>query len=176
MKQVKRILGLILMFSFLMSMTSFAEELTWESASGHHNLSVLLPSTETSAKDTVYRNARGDYLSSGSVEIVNLQNGNIRINVETYAHRNVDMIQHAVFLDQWDETEEDWVQINYWEFQKYKEEENNELSYFSTSFTVSGYPTNKYYRLRGLHAVELGDEIEACASETNGILITNTSN
>lgn len=174
MRKIKHLWCLVFMLSFLMSMTAFANEITWESAPGHHNQSTLLPSTELSAKDVVQRYARGEIISAGVVEISNPQNGTIRIGIETYAHRNVDMIRHAVFLDQWDDEDNDWVQVDLWDFTKYKEEnENNTLSHYSVSFTVSGYPSNRYYRVRGLHAVELDGDIEACSSETNGIIITN---
>lgn len=165
---------MMVILSIFMAMTSFANEITWESAIGHHNQSILLPSTEMTAKDIVQRNARGDYLSMGTVEINNMENGTIRIIAETYAHCNVDWMRHTIFLDQWDDEKEDWVQVGYWDFERYKEDvENNELYYFATEMTLSGYSVNKYYRVRGLHAVELYDEIEACATETNGILITN---
>ena len=40
------------------------------------------------------------------------------------------------------------------------------------TITISDVQTNKYYRARALHMVEIGDEIEGCASETHGVLIT----
>lgn len=169
-----KLLVFVTMFSVLMSLTAFASEITWEEAPGHHNLSVLLPETETTAKDTYQSYARGDILSTGTVQISNPGNGNIIVEIETYAHRNVDRIRHALYLDQWDDSLEDWKQVASWDLEIYKEEvENNELYYYATEITVTNQPADKYYRVRGLHAVELNDEIEACASETSGILITD---
>lgn len=171
---MKKIISLTIVFMLLLTTPVMASELTWEEAPGHHNLSNLLSSSVITSSDVVERNARGEILSMGMVEITNEQNGEIFVRIGTYAHRNVDRIHHAVFLDEWDDEEQDWSQVGYWEFDKTKdEEENGELSELVTSFTLSGYTVNRYYRVRGLHMVELGDEMEGCASETDGILITN---
>ncbi len=169
-----KILFLVTLFVVMFSMTAFANEVTWENVPGHHNQSVLLNESELASKDIVQRYARGEILSLGSSEVVNLQNGKIYVRVETYAHRSVDRIFHTFFLDSWDDDLDDWVQEDYWDFEQVKENvEGNELHFFGTEVTLSGYETNKYYRVRALHGVELNDEIEACASETNGVYITN---
>lgn len=174
MKLLKKFLGLVVVFSILMVMPAMANELTWENAPGHHNQSVLLPSSETSARDIVKTYARGDILSMGIVEITNEQNGSIFVRISTYAHNNVDKIRHTLLLDQWDDKSQTWKQVDSWEFEKTKEESaNGKISELSTGFTLTGYQTNKYYRVRGLHSVQLGDDTEACASETNGVLITD---
>ena len=40
------------------------------------------------------------------------------------------------------------------------------------TITIKNVAANRYYRARGLHMVEIGDEIEGCATETDGVLIT----
>jgi len=172
MKRIKREMVMVLAFVFLMTNMALANTLTWESAVGHHGGSILLPITETVAKDVFQSVARGEIISSGMTEITNKQNGDIHISIDTYAHCNVDKIFHSVYLDRWDEKTKDWVQVDYWDFEKTKEESGGKLTYLSTGFTLKGYPTNCYYRVRGLHGVELGDEMEGCATETNGVLIT----
>lgn len=174
MKKIKRIGILTVLFCFLITTVALAEEWNWETAVGHHNQSVLLDEEAISASDVIYRNARGDYLAEGSVQIANMQDGRIRINVTTLAHRNVDKIMHTVFLDIWEADYNDWSTLDYWEFEQTKEEtENGELYMLDTYFYLSGYETNRYYRVRGLHGVEYNDELEACATETNGVLITD---
>jgi len=171
MKKIKKVIMLILVFAMCTSINAYAEGYDWNSLPGHHNQSILLDANKKTAKDTVLFNGRGEILSSGSVEITNNEDGTIYISIDTSAHRNVDRIFHTVFLDQWDESRKDWKQVDYFEFEAIKDEKNN-LSLLVNSFTVSGYPINKYYRVRGLHRVEIGDEIEGCATETNGVLIT----
>lgn len=167
----KRLLALLCLM-LLMTKTVYAADLTWENVPGHHNQSVLLREDITSSKDILYVPARGEYLSFGTTEIVNQGDGSIYVCVDTYAHTNVDLIRHAVFLDQWDDKREDWVQVGSWEFERTKEEEGGKLSELVNSMTITGHPVNKYYRVRGLHMVEIGDEIEGCATETHGVLIT----
>lgn len=170
--KIKKILSLVIAFSIFLSIPAFAGELTWENLPGHHNQSILLEHGEITSKDTVNRYGRGEIISTGITEITNEQNGNMRVWIGTYAHKNVDRIHHAVSLDQWDESKEDWVQVGFWEFEKTKEEANGKLSSFSTDFTLTGYEVNKYYRVRGIHVVELGDEMEGCATETDGVKLT----
>ncbi|MBQ7795596.1 MAG: hypothetical protein IJ374_03435 [Lachnospiraceae bacterium] len=173
MKKIKKIGILTVLFCFLLSSTAWANQFTWENAPGHHNQSILLDEEITSAKDEVHQYGRGEYLAEGSVEIVNHGNGDIYIRVDTFAYVYVDRILHTVFLDYWDEDENDWMQVGYWEFEKTKEEANNQLSGLTTTLTLTGYETGLYYRVRGLHGVEIYDELEACATESDGVLITD---
>lgn len=174
MRRLRKVGYLTILLTFLMMNTAFAEEWNWEDAVGHHNQSILLDESTTSSEDTVHRYARGDYLAQGSVQIVNMQDGTLKVNITTLAYRNVDMIMHTVFLDRWDADRNDWVNLNHWDFEQTKEEsENGELHMLDTYMLLTGYETNRYYRLRGLHGVEFNDEIEACASETDGVLLTN---
>jgi len=171
MKNVRRVLILMLILVFSMSTITFADEITWENSPGHHNQSKLLDKSIESSKDVVRFLGRGEILAEGSVEIINKKDGRIYISVDTLAHRRVDRIYHKVFLEQWDESEQDWRQLESFQFSKTKEQDSN-LSVLLNSFSVGGYPTNKYYRVRGLHMVELGDWAESCATETDGVLIT----
>lgn len=164
MKKAKRVILLVMAMVICMTQVTFA-------AIGTTNVY-----TDVNSSKGVYRNnARGEFLAEGMVEISNRQDGNIYVNIYTMAYRNVDRIFHTVTLDQLNERTGDWVQIDSWDFERTKEEEPSGLSMFSTSFTLTGYEVNKTYRLRGLHGVEYNDEIEGCATETQGVLITNNN-
>lgn len=167
----KNVVFLIVMLVF-MTNTVFASELGWENTSRCHEESVLLPISSIRAIDRIQSQVRGEYISTGILEIKNQRNGSIYISVDTLAHLNVDRIRHTVFLDRWNEKTEAWDQIDSWTFEKTKEEEGGELSMMTDAFTITGLPVNRYYRARGLHMVEIGDEIEGCATETDGVLIT----
>lgn len=169
----RKLAVLVMVISLLMTMPVFAATITWEDAPGHHNQSVLLPETETSASDSINGYARGTLLSTSTTEITNEQDGTLYIEISTYANRYVDKIYHTVFLDRWDADKNDWVLVDYWEFEKNKSEvTGGKLSSFSSSFTVSGCQVNKYYRVRGLHAVEYNGSIESASTETNGVKLT----
>lgn len=171
MKKALKAFILAAILSVFFSISVFADTLTWENVPGNHGGSILLGENVTVSVDSFETVARGEILDQGVTEIRNKGDGKIYITVTTLAHRNVDRIFHTVFLDQWDDDREDWVQVDYFEFEETKEDNSN-LSVLLTSFYVSGYPTKKYYRVRGLHAVELGNTLEGCATETDGVYIT----
>ena len=169
-----RLFSLIMAFALVFSIPSYASELTWGGVPGHHNQSILLENGEIFSRDEVRGNARGEILASGMSEISNEQNGTLHIEITTFAHRNMDAIYQSVYLERWDEKRGDWVQINSWDFERTKEEEEN-LSAYSVGFTVYGLTVGEYYRVRGLHMVELNGEFEGIATETNGVKLTKVS-
>lgn len=173
MNKLRKIGFVSIILCFLLVTTVWASELTWENIPGNHEQSILLDEDVTSSRDSVHRYGRGEYLAEGSVEIVNRGNGEIYINAYTYAYVYVDRILHQIFLEYWDEDIEDWVQIENWMFEQTSEEVNHQLCQLSTSLTLTGYETGLYYRVRGLHGVEYNGELEACATRTHGVLITD---
>lgn len=175
MKKKRRILIMMvsLLLAFCLSRQAMAAELTWENVPGRHNESILLEKSQKRSKDEFRRNSRGEFLAEGVSEIVNQQNGDILISIDTFAYQDVDAIYHTAFVEYWDEKDNDWVQVGYWEFEKHKEEmPNGELSYMTHTFTLTGYPINRYYRVRGLHMVQCGERMEGCSTETDGVYIT----
>lgn len=177
MKQLIKSFLLVMLISLLMSNVVLANQWSWETTSGHHNQSILLDEIVTTSTDSIYHYGRGDYLAEGSVQIVNMEDGRLRITATTLAHVNVDRILHSIFIDVWDPDENEWINLDYWDFEITKEEvENNELHMLNTSFFLTDYEVGRYYRLRGLHGVELYDEVEACATETNGVKLTDWRN
>ena len=171
MGKVKKIIVLTLVLILSISVTAFAKEITWETAPGHHNQSILLDGEGQTSKDTVIRYGRGEILAEGTIGITDKKDGRIYISVSTLAHKKVDSIYHKVFLERWNESEQEWEQLKTFEFSKTKAQDSN-LSVLLNSFSVSGYSANRHYRVRGLHMVELGDWAESCATETDGVLIT----
>ena len=174
MKKAKKILVTVILMSVLMIENVYASIPTWSQLSGHHNSSVLLMRGENESVDEVQDAEIGLRLSTAVLRIVNEQNGDLYINVDTLTHKFVDKIYETVFLDVWDDSKEDWVQIGKWDFERSKEEEENEeLSSFYVGFTVSGCELNRYYRARAMHLVQWGDDMEGKATETNGVLLTD---
>lgn len=160
MKIAKKVMLFALIMTLGMSQVSFAAA----------NTEII--TTEDSSSATYRNPARGEFLAEGGVEIGNPRDGSIFISIYTIAYKDVARIFHTVFLEQWDEDREDWVQKDSWSFEDVSENCPNGLSLLRNTFTVSGYPWNKVYRVRGLHGIEYMEEIEACATETDGLLIT----
>ena len=173
MKRIRRSVYGVLAGMIMMTNTAYAmPNVTWGELP-HTNLqSVMLTDGETSSTDITDNTARGKVFSTGVIEITNQQDGTLHISVDTYAHVVVDKIYQTVFLEVWDEKEEDWVNVEHWDFVKSIEEEPN-LSSYHVGFTVSGCEVNRYYRARAMHLVEWGDEAEAKVTQTNGVLLTD---
>ena len=174
MKKIKKILGVATIVTMLASNITYAQAFSKRIISDYRNESILLPSDVYESQNSDYVERRGIILSTAMLTITNQQDGTLYVTVNTVAHRNIDKIYQTVFLDQWDDKEEDWKQVGYWEFEKSKEEEENgELSSYHVGFTVQNATLNKYYRARAIHLVQLGDDMEGKATETNGVLLTD---
>lgn len=174
MKRLKRLSLVTLLFCIMMFNTTLANGFEDANLLSRDGQSILLDSNIASSKDSIHQYGRGEYLAEGSVEIVNHGNGEIYICAYTYAYINADRILHNVFLEYWNEDREDWVQVGFWEFEQTREEsENGILAGLTSTLTLTGYETGLYYRVRGLHGVEYNGELEACATRTDGVLITD---
>lgn len=176
MKKIKRIFGVAVLASMLVSHNAYAGMKTWGELPGHHYQSVLLPQTVTSDEDILNESieSRGLRLSTAMLTITNEENGSLYISVNTLTHRGVDKIYETVFLDEWDESREDWKQIGAWNFERTKEEEDDgELTSYHVGFYVDNCVLNRYYRARAMHLVQWGDDMEGKATETNGVLLTD---
>ncbi len=174
MKKLKGFCGLLLIMVIVLAQTAYATTPTWESLPGHHNQSILLKNGELSAEDTVYNSARGVIMSAATLSITNEQDGTLYISADVFAHKKIDKAYQTVFLDKWDDDKNTWVQVSYWEFEKTKEEEENgEMISYHVGFIVSGCELNRYYRARAMHLVQIGDDMEGKATETNGVLLTD---
>lgn len=175
MNKPKKLIRLFVtvLFSLSLTLVSFADNQVMEGIQMQKKYSSLLGDDELSSRDIYQRYGRGEIFSTGISEIRNGQDGKIYISIETYAHKGVDKIQHAITLEKWNEKTQDWEQVGYWSYKKTKEEEGgNGLLIFSTDLTLTGYQVNRYYRVRGMHFVELDGEIETGTTETKGVLIT----
>lgn len=173
MSTIKKTISLIFLFMTVMANVAFAQTKEVGTMPGRVN-NPLLGEDILISEGFSNQNIRGEFLAQGRVAIRNEKNGTITVNIDTYARKGVDSIYHVAFLDIWDNQSSSWEQVDYWEFEKTKEETSNgNLTYLSTSFTLSGYETNRYYRVRGVHNVDFNGDSEGCSSQTNGVLITD---
>lgn len=174
MKVIRRTSCLIMVFCLLMSFNGYASELSWSDVATGLEESILLSNDKLSSQDEYVGVKRGEILAGASAQIINGQDGSMTICVDTFAHHDVDKVFHTVFLDKWIDDEEYWSTIETWDFEQYKEDtEDGTISYLSTSIKLTGYETNKYYRVRALHGVKYLGDTEACATRTDGVLITD---
>ena len=110
-------------------------------------------------------NERGKHLMDGQCSISKTGTKRIYAYGSTTANHTVDAIAVIVYVDQYNESDGKWHQIDAFS----KKVENDYYSAISKSIQVDrGY----YYRVHADHFVRMGEEpIEETFSVTNGILV-----
>lgn len=177
MKRTIKILILTFIGCLFMSIISFADEdINWIQIANKLNIedtSILLP--DSAKQSFSYGNiTRGEYLSSCTLGITNNGYGEIGIYGNVLAHKPVKKIRMNIYLDRWDENQEEWFQVDSYRFVYEYEEGGKDLTSVSESFSVLGFPTGFYYRLRGACTVwPFEGGFESQGPMTDGILITD---
>lgn len=176
-KMLKMLLGAGMM-SVCLSFSAFASSPeSWEEVAARelgNASSVLLPEGVTFA-DELPVVARGRYIASSSVMIVNEGYGVLGVYADTLAYEAVKKIKMTVYIDQWDEENEDWIQVSSKSMTyEHQEDDEEDLHAASEYFLVENLEIDRYYRLRGVHAVwAFNGFIESHATMTNGVLLTD---
>ena len=175
-KGIKILFGMCLM-SLCLPFSAFASTLeNWEQVAQReyeNEESVLLPK---GAKMTTElpNSIRGRYIASSGLMIINEGYGVLGIHADTLAYEPVQKIKMTIYIDQWDEVNQDWSQIDSKALTYEYQEGDDDLHAVSEYYLVENLETGKYYRLRGLHAVWSFDGyIETHATTTDGILVTD---
>lgn len=124
-----------------------------------------LTSADSSTGYTPKNNERGKHLMDGQCSISKTGTKRIYTYGSTTANHTVDAIAVIVYVDQYNESDGKWHQIDAFS----KKVENDYYSAISKSIQVDrGY----YYRVHADHFVRMGEEpIEETFSLTNGILV-----
>lgn len=117
--------------------------------------------------------ARGRVLSSVELELADEGNGVIGVYAATLCHTAVKEIYMVIYLDVWDESLQDWVMLDDYEYRwKASDNPDKNLTDVSVSFSLEGLPRGRTYSLRGAHAAKNFDNVmEVMASETDGIVL-----
>ena len=124
-----------------------------------------LTSADSSTGYTPKNNERGKHLMDGQCSISKTGTKRIYAYGSTTANHTVDAIAVIVYVDQYNESDGKWHQIDAFS----KKVENDYYSAISKSIQVDrGY----YYRVHADHFVRMGEEpIEETCSLTDGILV-----
>ena len=172
MRKVKlRLCITIIALVMLSSITTYASEVFYWNGieiQDYDDEFTVLPSNVTRSQGQT----RGDYISTGFIDITNLGKGKASLTIETLAHVRVDRICNTISLQKWNESSGDWEQVLRYDFESRQEDNpDEELIALVNGIDVENLQEG-IYRARGLHAVYLGDIYEGFASKTNGIQIT----
>lgn len=124
-----------------------------------------LTSADSSTGYTPKNNERGKHLMDGQCSISKTGTKRIYAYGSTTANHTVDAVAVIVYVDQYNEKDDEWYQIDAFS----KKVENDYYSAISKSIQVDrGY----YYRVHADHFVRMGEEpVEETFSVTNGILV-----
>lgn len=124
-----------------------------------------LTSADSSTGYTPKNNERGEHLMDGQCSISKTGTKRIYAYGSTTANHTVDAVAVIVYVDQYNEKDDEWYQIDAFS----KKVENDYYSATSKSIQVDrGY----YYRVHAEHFVRKGEEpVEETYSYTDGILV-----
>lgn len=120
----------------------------------------------TEESSTGYSNSKtkGKYLMTGDCTISKAGRGRVYAYASTTANQEVNYIATIVYVEQYNEEEDEWGQVDWW-----MEKVENDI-YMSTAKTVpvdGGY----YYRVVANHLAGDAYPYEETASVTNGIWV-----
>lgn len=178
MKKIIKLCLAIIINCFMFSSIAFAsEDAQWEEALRTAFIgmeSVLLPDDINQSIDHTNGLARGRYISSSGLGISNEGYGVIGVYADTTAHVAVKKIQINIYLDRWDESKEEWVQLADYKYVKEYKQGGATVNSLTASFDIEDQSAGYKYRLRGLHGVWSFDgNLETQSTITNGVLIKN---
>lgn len=124
-------------------------------------------------KDKVSETAeqRGDFFIRADLAISDEGNGSIGAVAIGYLAVDVDEAYISVYLDQYDEKEDFWYQVEYYDAEFYAEDYPNGLSTPTVNITFQKVPKGHYYRLRGAFSAVKDSQFEGFSPVTDGIWI-----
>lgn len=134
-------------------------------------VSKLLPESAKTSKVFATPNKRGSFFSGADLIIKDNGKGSIGAFAKAYMDHSVDEVYITIYLDRWDETEDRWRQVTYYDVEFYSKDYPDGLTDPSIDITFSQQEKGYYYRLRGVFAAVYGDDFEGFSPVTAGILI-----
>lgn len=162
MKKLKKVFCISMCFLFGVCiwngqiLTSHAEEIT---PPGYH----VYTSTEDEVIDTWYGIAKGAYLQSGTVGLVDAGKGKVNVSGTTNAHSICDKVKVAVYLD-----ESTNGTTGYGTIGSYYYTAENTRTCYGTKSNIS-VTSGWWYMVRGVHSVTEGSTTETTDTQTSGM-------
>lgn len=120
----------------------------------------------------VLGSVRGRFLSSATIQISDEGNGVLGVYADTLCHENMKDIYVTIFLEIWEEDNNDWTQLNMYEYEWHASSPEEKLSMAGVAFDIENLERRRVYRLRSMHAVRShGGITEAMMPRTEGIIL-----
>ena len=140
-------------------LTGHAEEIT---PPGYH----VYTTTEDEVIDTWYGIAKGTYLESGTVGLVEAGKGKVNVSGATDAHSVCDKVKVGVYLD-----ESENGRTGYGTIGSYYYSESNTSSCYGSKSNIS-VTSGWWYMVRGVHTVIEGSTTETTSTQTSGMKVS----
>lgn len=135
-------------------------------------VSQLLPPGVKQSKVTESSIARGEFFASADLVVKNNGDGTIGALAIGFARYPIDEAYITIYLDQWDEKDERWKQVNYYEAEFYAADYPNGLTTPTVDVSFTNQPRGYYYRLRGVFGMLYNGKFEGFSPVTDGVLLT----
>ena len=164
----KRILSFITVFSLVFSLTlNSIIDVKASNNNGEKIDGSYLTTAETSkgsTKDGVV--TRGTHLMDGECSITKSGVGRIYVYASTTANHDVDYISTIIYVDQYNEKDKAWDQIDAWQVEDFN-------TYYVSTSKMMMVERGYYYRVHADHAAAMDTEIpyDEATTLTDGIFI-----
>lgn len=167
---IKLLLTAVLIFSVPVTVNAETSDLFMQADAVDGQLQNIMSNNSISKVRGV---TRGRVLSSVELQLSDEGNGVIGVYAATLCHTAVKEIYMTMYLDVWDENQQDWVMVDDYEYRwKASDNPDKDLTDVSVSFLLEGLPRGRTYSLRGAHAAKnFNNVMEVMASETDGITL-----
>lgn len=172
-KKVLSVFACVLAVTISMNLVTFASNFDPSEFTNITMESEILPSGIQESEDYVNATAKGVFFAAADLKIANYD-GDINVSGHVYMLEPVDEIYMTIYLDRYvidEDGTERWEYVDMFEFEFYAEDYPEGLLEESVGFTLTGYPTGEYYRLRGSYAAVKDGLLEGFGPVTDGILI-----
>ncbi len=167
----KFIIPIAILLLVLISMPVLASPVCSGSETSVNEYSELLSPGIKQSQGTESSVARGDMFASADITITDKGNGDIGALAIAYTREPVDEAYITVFLDRWNEEQDRWINVDYYDAEFYAEDYPDGLTTPTVSITFLNQERGYYYRLRSSFSVVKGDIYEGFSPKTAGILI-----
>lgn len=144
----KILMTCVLLFSMTLHITAYADE-NYENMNARQIEDVQEFVTENVAR--VVGSPRGMLISSVELSLADLGSGSIRLYGDVLCHEPMKKIKLNLYLDQWIDSNDDWGQIEKFEFEWNAEDYPDEdLTMAMASVDVTNLDRGVDYQLRGI--------------------------
>ena len=167
----KRIVKLltILMSIHLMSISNVYAMTNGETSVDEY--SELLPKNVDSDRATEQSVRRGEFFARADLIITDEGDGNIGAFAVAYMDHAVDEVYITIYLDRWNDEEDRWQMVTYYDAEFYAEDYPEGLTDPTVDITFLNQERDHYYRLRSAFSAVYDNDYEGFSPTTAGIWI-----